>query len=67
MVSQKVKGLLQKHIYCKYTDTKLMLLFNIIPVDSNAPVPTCHKFFIPAKFFLSFYPILHRAKNFLIG
>jgi hypothetical protein len=45
-VSQKVKGLLKKkHIYCKCTETKLILLFNVIPLDFKAPVPVFHKFF----------------------
>jgi hypothetical protein len=26
------------HIYCKYTETKLILLFNVIFLDFNAPV-----------------------------
>jgi hypothetical protein len=46
-VSQKVKGLLKKkHVYCKYTETKLILLFNLIPFDFiAAPVPAFHEFF----------------------
>jgi hypothetical protein len=33
-------------MYCKYTETKLILLFNVIPLDFNAPVPGFHKFFL---------------------
>jgi hypothetical protein len=52
-ISQKVKGLLKKHIYCKYTETKLILLFNVIPLDFKAPVPARHKFlnYARTKFF----------------
>jgi hypothetical protein len=53
-VSHKVKGLLKKYIYFKYTETKLILLFNVIPLDFSAPVPVFHNFFlIPSekKFF----------------
>jgi hypothetical protein len=45
-VSQKVKGffILKKHIYCKYTERKLILLFNVIPPppDFSAPVLAFH-------------------------
>jgi hypothetical protein len=40
----KSKGLLRNN-YCKYTETKLMLLFNVISLDLNAPVPAFHMFF----------------------
>jgi hypothetical protein len=45
--SQKVETffLKKRHIYYKYTKTKLILLFNIIPLDFNAPVPAFHEFF----------------------
>jgi hypothetical protein len=33
------------HIYCEYTETKLILLLNVIPLDFNAPVPVFHNFF----------------------
>jgi hypothetical protein len=35
----------KRHIYFKYTETKLILLFNVIPLDFNAPVPAFHMFF----------------------
>jgi hypothetical protein len=42
----KIIGTFQKkHIYCKYTETKLILLFNVIPLDFNAPVPMFDNFF----------------------
>jgi hypothetical protein len=48
-VSQKVEGLFKKkkkkHIYCKYTETKLILLFNVNPLYFNTPVPVFHEFF----------------------
>jgi hypothetical protein len=44
-VRQKVKGHLKKHIYCKYTETKLIFPFNVIPLHFNAPVPALHKVF----------------------
>jgi hypothetical protein len=45
--SEKVKELFKKkkHIYCKYTETKLISLFNVIPFNFKAPVPTFQKFF----------------------
>jgi hypothetical protein len=45
-LSQKVQGLFKKHIYCKYTETKLILLFNITTLDFNAPVPAFQNFLI---------------------
>jgi hypothetical protein len=70
-VSQKVTGLLKKHIYCKYTETNLILLFNVIPLDFNAPVPAFHIFFkfLQKKKFLivSLKAILHLANDFFIG
>jgi hypothetical protein len=42
-VSQKVKELL-KQIYYKYSETKLILLSNVIFVDFKAPIPAFHKF-----------------------
>jgi hypothetical protein len=50
-VSPKVKGLFKqkKHIYCKHTETKLILLFNAIPLDFNVPVPAILKFLIPSE------------------
>jgi hypothetical protein len=52
-VSQKVKGLKKKHIYFKYTETKLMLLFIVIPLDFSAPVPALYSFLnsVRKKFF----------------
>jgi hypothetical protein len=47
VVRQEAKGLLnKKHIYCRYTETKLISLFNVIPLDFNSPVPEFHKFFL---------------------
>jgi hypothetical protein len=43
--SKSNETLKKKHIYSKYTKTKLILLFNVILLDSNAPVPAFHKFF----------------------
>jgi len=44
----KSKGTSQKkHMYCKYTETKLILLLDVIPFDFNAPVPAFHKLFNP--------------------
>jgi hypothetical protein len=45
--NSKSKGTFQKkkHIYCKYTEMKLILLCNIIPLVFNALVPAFHKFF----------------------
>jgi len=34
-VSQKVKELLKKKIYCKYIETKLTLLFNVINLTAT--------------------------------
>jgi hypothetical protein len=31
--------------YCKYTETKLISLYNVIPLDFKAPVPAFHSFF----------------------
>jgi hypothetical protein len=40
----KSKGTLKKKdFYCKDTETKLISLFNVIPLDFNAPVPPFHK------------------------
>jgi hypothetical protein len=40
------KGIFQKeHIYCKYTETNLILLFNVISLDFNARVSAFHKLF----------------------
>jgi hypothetical protein len=52
-VSQKVKGLSKKPIYCKHTETKLILLFNVIPLNFNAPFQHFTSFLIPSekKFF----------------
>jgi hypothetical protein len=44
-VSQKAKGLLKKSHLFKNTETKLISLFNVIPLDFNAPVPAFHKVF----------------------
>jgi hypothetical protein len=40
-------------VYFKYTETKLILLFNVIPLDLNAAVPAFRKFFnsVRKKFF----------------
>jgi hypothetical protein len=36
----KSKGTFQaKDMYCKYTETKLVILFNVNPLEFNAPVP----------------------------
>jgi hypothetical protein len=35
-----------KKNYCKYTEKKLIFLFNVIPLDFNASVPSFHKFFL---------------------
>jgi hypothetical protein len=53
-VSQKVNGL-KKHIYCKYTETKLISLFNVIPLDFNAGSSISHVFFN-----------LHQKKSFFL-
>jgi len=46
----KSKGTSQKkHMYCKYTETKLILLLDVIPFDFNAPVPAFHKLFNPVR------------------
>jgi hypothetical protein len=42
----KTKENFRKNIYCKYTGKKLVLLFNVIPHDFNAPVPASHTFLI---------------------
>jgi c-di-GMP-related signal transduction protein len=44
-VSQKVREFPKEHIYCKYMETKLISLFNIIPIDFDAADPAFHKFF----------------------
>jgi hypothetical protein len=74
-LSKKAEGLFKKHIYFKYTERKLILLFNVIPFDFNAPVPAMHRFFnsVRKKFFLaasvtSSAPrqwLLQRMKNFI--
>jgi hypothetical protein len=54
IISQKVKALFKtKHIYCKYTEIKIILLFNVIPFDFNAPVSAFHNILILSgkKFF----------------
>jgi hypothetical protein len=49
-ISQKVKGLFKKqHIYCKYTETRLTLLFNVIPIDFKPLIPAFHRFLIPSE------------------
>jgi hypothetical protein len=75
-VRQKVKGLFRKkHIHCKYTETKLILLFDVIPLDFNTPVPAFHKCFNCQKkkffgcVFNHFAPhqcIPHRTKIFFL-
>jgi hypothetical protein len=47
----KSKGIFHKknHIYCKYTETKLISLFSVNPLDFNAPVPAFHNFLIPSE------------------
>jgi hypothetical protein len=50
----KSKGTFRKkHIYFKYAETKLILHFNVTPLDFNAPVPAFHMFFnsVRKKFF----------------
>jgi hypothetical protein len=37
------------HFYWKCTETKLISLCNVIPLDFNAPVPDFHKFLIPSE------------------
>jgi hypothetical protein len=46
-VRKRVKRLFLKkeHIYYKYTKTKLILLFNVIPLDFNAQIPEFRKFY----------------------
>jgi len=44
-VNQKRDFPPKKHIYYNYTETKLISLFNVIPLDFSAPVPEFHKFF----------------------
>jgi len=39
----------KKYIHCKYTEIKLIALFNVIPLDFNAPVPAFYKFLIPSE------------------
>jgi hypothetical protein len=39
----------KKNMYFKYTETKLISLFIVIPLDFNAPVPVFHKFFLIAS------------------
>jgi hypothetical protein len=52
----KSKGTFQKkHIYCKYTETKLILRFNIILLDLNTPVPAFHRFFNSVRKKVSFF------------
>jgi hypothetical protein len=53
----KSKGAFQrKYIYFKYTETKLTSLFNVIPLDFNAPVPEFYSFFFqPEKSLLLFF------------
>jgi hypothetical protein len=76
-ISQKVTGLFRKrHIYCKYTETKLILIFNVNPIDFNASVPAFHKFLlIPSERkifgcvfnqFCTAPVILHRMKIFFL-
>jgi hypothetical protein len=36
----------EKHIYSKYTETKLILLFKVISLDLNAPAPAYKFFFL---------------------
>jgi hypothetical protein len=44
------KGTFQKkHFYFKYTETKLILLFNLIALDFNAPDPAFHLFLNSAR------------------
>jgi hypothetical protein len=54
-VSQKEKEHFKTHIYCKYsyTETKLILLFDVIPPYFKAPIPAVHNFFnsVRKKFF----------------
>jgi hypothetical protein len=57
------------HIYCKYTKTKLISLFNVIPLDFNATIPTFHKSFnsVREKSFwvASLTNFVHRANDFI--
>jgi hypothetical protein len=48
----KSKGIFFKKkrtFFCKYTETKLISLFDVIPLDFNAPVPAFHNFFYFAR------------------
>jgi hypothetical protein len=42
----------KKNIYCKYTDTKLIELLKVIPIDFNAPISAFHKLIPSQKGFL---------------
>jgi hypothetical protein len=46
-VSQKVMGLFKKSTFIVniQKQTNITLLFNVIPLDFNAPVPAYHKYF----------------------
>jgi hypothetical protein len=36
----KRKGIFQEeYIYCEYTETKLILVFNVMTLDFNEPIP----------------------------
>jgi hypothetical protein len=52
MYEDKLKSketFLKKQVCCKYTDTKLMLLFNVISLEFNAPVPAFTSFLIQSE------------------
>jgi len=53
----------KKHVYCKYADTKLILLFNGIPLYLNTLFKTFHEFLIPSekKFFFLFASLTNFA------
>jgi hypothetical protein len=38
------KGNFKKNTYFKYTETKLISLFNVLPLNFNALIPAFHKF-----------------------
>jgi hypothetical protein len=66
----------KKHIYCKDTETKLISLFNVIPLDFNALVPAFLKLFNSVRkksslveSLTNFAPVqwfLHRMKIFFL-
>jgi hypothetical protein len=61
--TKKIRGTSKKHICWKYTEIKLILLLNVIPLDFRAPVPAFHKILIPSEKSSLVAPLANFAKR----